>query len=68
VHSPVADTSTLVGSATQQQQKQNPPKNTNTQQKKINQSLELAAGMDRLLAAAEVIPVCYYIIVKLQRS
>jgi hypothetical protein len=61
VHSPVADTSTLVGSATQQQrQKQNPPKNTNTQQKKNNnQSLELAAGMYRLLAAAEVIPVCY---------
>jgi hypothetical protein len=27
--------------------------------KKKNQSLELAAGMDRLLAAAEVIPVCY---------
>ncbi len=35
VHSPVADTSTLVGSATQQQRhKQNPPKNTNTQQEK----------------------------------
>jgi hypothetical protein len=60
VHSPVADTSTLVGRATQQQQqKQNPPTNTSTQQKKKNQSFELAAGMDRLLAAAEVIPVCY---------
>jgi hypothetical protein len=35
VHSPVADTSTLVDSASQQQQqKQNPTKNTNTQQKK----------------------------------
>jgi hypothetical protein len=62
VHSPVADTSTLVDRARQQQQqKQNPTKkHKHPTEKRNNQSLELAAGMDRLLAAAaEVIPVCY---------